>query len=210
MMRKLEIQNIVFASTGSIYGEAKTIPTTESSEFPIQTSLYGASKLACEGMIQAYCEGFGIKSWIFRFVSILGTRYTHGHIYDFMKQLKIDSNNLKVLGNGHQRKSYLHISDCMNGVLLGIEKSTDKINIFNLGIDETCEVNDSIYWICRELSLNPKITYESELRGWVGDNPLIHLDTSRIQRLGWKPKFSIENSIKDTVKYLKENDWLFN
>ena len=111
-MRKHNISKIIFASTGAMYGEAKIFPTPEDTSIPIQTSLYGASKLACESMIQAYCEGFNMQAWIFRFVSILGNRYSHGHVYDFCKQLREDPSNLYVLGDGLQRKSYLHIEDC--------------------------------------------------------------------------------------------------
>ena len=104
-MRENGVKKIVFSSTGSVYGEATVIPTPEDGPFPIQTSLYGASKLAGEGLIAAYCEGFGFQSWIFRFVSILGERYTHGHIYDFYNKLKKDPTSLEVLGDGLQKKS---------------------------------------------------------------------------------------------------------
>jgi UDP-glucose 4-epimerase len=110
------VKKFIFSSTGSVYGETKIIPTPENAEFPIQTSLYGASKLACEGMISAYAESFEMQVWIFRFVSILGPRYTHGHVYDFYKQLRDNPHKLTVLGNGHQKKSYLHIADCINAI----------------------------------------------------------------------------------------------
>jgi UDP-glucose 4-epimerase len=108
-MRANGVKKILFSSTGSVYGESKVIPTPEDGPFPIQTSLYGASKLAGEGLIAAYCEGFGFQSWIFRFVSILGERYTHGHVFDFYRKLKEDPTVLPVLGNGQQKKSYLYI-----------------------------------------------------------------------------------------------------
>ena len=115
-MRANGIRRIVFSSTGSVYGEATVIPTPESAPFPVQTSLYGASKLAGEGLIQAYCEGFGMQAWIFRFVSILGERYTHGHVFDFYRSLRNDATKLRVLGNGRQRKSYLYIQDCIDAI----------------------------------------------------------------------------------------------
>ncbi|MGH9147644.1 MAG: NAD-dependent epimerase/dehydratase family protein, partial [Vicinamibacterales bacterium] len=142
-MRANGIRRIMFASTGSIYGEATVIPTPESAPFPVQTSLYGASKLAGEGLIQAYCEGFGFQAWIFRFVSILGERYTHGHVFDFYKSLKVDPTRLRVLGNGRQRKSYLYIQDCLDAILLAMSRAGEHVNIFNLGTDEYCLVNDS-------------------------------------------------------------------
>ena len=158
-MRQNGISKIAFSSTGSIYGEAKVFPTPEDAPFPIQTSLYGASKLAGESLIQAYCEGFGFQSWIFRFVSILGERYTRGHVFDFYKQLKNNPKKLKVLGNGKQRKSYLYIQDCLDAMLLAIEKAKEKVNIFNLGVDTFCEVNDSIGWICKEMGVSPELEY---------------------------------------------------
>lgn len=208
-MRLAGVSKIVFSSTGSVYGEAPVIPTPEDGPYPIQTSLYGASKAACEALITAYCEGFGFQSWIFRFVSILGERYTHGHIFDFYKMLMIDPTRLAVLGNGKQRKSYLYVQDCIDAIVYAVENAKDKVNIFNLGTDEYCEVNDSIGWICAELSVNPTLKYSGGERGWIGDNPFIFLDTKRIRDLGWEPKLSIQEGIVKTVKYLRENEWVF-
>lgn len=178
-MRANGISKIAFSSTGSVYGEAKVFPTPEDAPFPVQTSLYGASKLAGESLIQAYCEGFGFQSWIFRFVSILGERYTHGHVFDFYKQLRSDPSFLRILGNGKQRKSYLYIQDCLDAMLLAVQKAKDKVNLFNLGVDGYCQVNDSIGWICREMGVKPKFEYSGGDRGWVGDSPFIFLDTKK-------------------------------
>lgn len=208
-MRLSNVKRIVFSSTGSIYGESSMNPTPEDAPFPIQTSLYGASKLACEGLIQAYCETFDMQAWIFRFVSILGPRYSHGHVFDFCKQLVDHKDLLIVLGDGNQRKSYLHVSDCINGISIALEKSNEKISIYNLGIDATCRVKDSINWITQKMEVNPRIEYGTSSRGWVGDNPLIHLDTNRISDLGWAPKYTIQEGIEDTVEYLTKNEWLF-
>ena len=209
-MRTNGIKQIAFPSTGSIYGEAALIPTPEDAPFPIQTSFYAASKLACEGLIAAYCEGFGFQSWIFRFVSVLGERYTHGHVFDFYKQLKNDPAKLRVLGNGKQRKSYLYIQDCLDAIQVAIEKATDKVNIFNLGVDGYCEVTESIGWITQTLGVQPRIEYTGGDRGWIGDNPFIFLDTKRIRSLGWVPKHSISEGVIKTVVFLKENEWVFN
>ncbi len=208
-MRANHITRIAFSSTGSVYGESPVIPTPEDGPFPIQTSLYGASKAACEGLISAYCEGFGFQSWIFRFVSILGERYTHGHIFDFYEKLKIDPTCLAVLGNGRQRKSYLYVQDCIDGILLAFNKSEAKVNIFNLGVDGYVEVNDSIGWICQQLDVQPKLKYSGGDRGWIGDNPFIFLETKKIQALGWSPKFSIQQGVLKTVEYLRNNEWVF-
>jgi UDP-glucose 4-epimerase len=208
-MRANRIKRIVFSSTGSVYGEAQMIPTPEDAPFPIQTSLYGSSKLAGEGLIAAYCEGFGFQSWIFRFVSILGERYTHGHVFDFYQKLKADPTRLTVLGNGKQRKSYLHVQDCINAILLAMDKARDKINIFNLGVDNYCEVNDSIGWICKNLGVQPELIYTGGERGWIGDNPFIFLATQKIQSLGWKPVYSIREGIINTINFLRANEWIF-
>jgi UDP-glucose 4-epimerase len=207
-MQKNTIKKIAFSSTGSVYGEATVIPTPEDGPFPVQTSLYGASKLACEGMIAAYCEGFGIQSWIFRFVSILGERYTHGHIYDFYNQLLSHPDYLDVLGDGYQKKSYLYIQDCINAIQCAIENSYQKVNIFNLGTDEYCEVNNSIRWICEYLGLDPELRYSGGERGWIGDNPFIFLDCNRIRSLGWTPAYSIYDGVIKTIKYLEKNRWV--
>ncbi len=207
-MRQNSITDIAFSSTGSIYGDAKVIPTPEDSPFPIQTSLYGASKLAGESLIEAYCEGFGFRSWIFRFVSILGERYSHGHVLDFYKQLCSHPGHLEVLGDGHQKKSYLHVQDCIDAILIAIEKSYEKVNLFNLGTCEYCEVNDSINWICKHLGLSPDIRYSGGERGWVGDSPFIFLDCTKMRSLGWTPRYSINEGIIKTLEFLEENQWL--
>ncbi|MFN2447679.1 MAG: NAD-dependent epimerase/dehydratase family protein [Vicinamibacterales bacterium] len=208
-MRATGAARIVFSSTGSIYGEAPVIPTPEHAPFPVQTSLYGASKLAGEGLIQAYCEGFGLQSWIFRFVSILGERYTHGHVFDFYRRLQADPTRLRVLGNGRQRKSYLYIQDCIDAMFLAVERAGDKVNIFNLGTDEYCAVNDSIGWITGHLGVSPTIEYTGGDRGWIGDNPFIFLDTAKIRALGWRPTLSIREAVVRTLEYLQAHPELF-
>ncbi len=204
-MRATGVGTIVFASTGSVYGEPEVFPTPEAAPFPVQTSLYAASKLAAEGLISAYSEGFGMRSFIFRFVSILGERYTHGHVFDFYKQLSEHPGTLNVLGNGKQRKSYLYVQDCIDAILLALERATGRVNIFNLGTDEYCEVNDSIRWITDRLGLSPTIAYAGGERGWVGDSPFIFLDCSRIRALGWRPQFTIREGIIRTLDFLKGN-----
>ncbi len=207
-MRVNQVKRIAFASTGSIYGEANVFPTPENAPFPVQTSLYGASKLAAEGLIQAYCEGFNFQAYIFRFVSILGERYTHGHVFDFYKQLLKHPEKLHVLGNGKQRKSYLYIQDCIAAILFAMEYAKERVNVFNLGTDEYCQVNDSINWICGELAMTPERIYAGGERGWIGDNPFIYLDCAKIRKLGWMPKLSIQEGVKKTVQFLQQNSWI--
>ena len=208
-MRANNVQEIAFSSTGSIYGEATVVPTPEDAPFPVQTSLYGASKLACEGMIAAYVEGYDMKARIFRFVSILGQRYSHGHVFDFMKQLGKDPNWLHILGDGSQRKSYLHVEDCIEAMLLALNAGDERIAIFNLGTDEVCKVLDSVGWIVGRLRVSPRLSFSGGRQGWIGDNPLIHLDTSRIRDLGWRPKRSIREAVELTVDWLDANRWVF-
>ena len=208
-MRLKEVKKILFSSTGSVYGESTVFPTPEDVSFPIQTSLYAASKVAGENLIQAYCEGFGFRSWIFRFVSILGERYTHGHIFDFYKKLMVNQAELEVLGNGLQRKSYLYVGDCLDAVIVAFYNAKEKVNIFNLGTEEVCQVNDSIELITKHLGVKPELKYTGGERGWVGDNPFILLDIKRIKSLGWKPKHTIKEGIIKTVEYLQNNNWVF-
>jgi UDP-glucose 4-epimerase len=207
-MRANGVNQIIFSSTGSIYGEPAVFPTPEDAPFPVQTSLYGASKLACEGMITAYCEGYGMRACIFRFVSILGERYTHGHVFDFVKSLRADPTHLRVLGNGKQRKSYLYVRDCVDGMLLALETAPGRVNIFNVGADEYCEVTDSVRWITERLGVTPHIELTGGERGWIGDSPFIFLDCNRLRSLGWKPRLSIHDGIIKTVDYLQQHSWL--
>jgi UDP-glucose 4-epimerase len=174
----------------------------------VQTSLYGASKLAGEGLIAAYVTGFGFQGYIFRFVSILGERYTHGHVFDFYRKLCDNPHQIEVLGNGQQRKSYLYVQDCIDAMQLVIEKAKEPINIFNLGTDEYCRVDDSLGWICAHLGLNPRRNYSGGERGWIGDNPFIFLDIARIRSLGWRPKWTIRESVLRTLQYLQANPWV--
>jgi UDP-glucose 4-epimerase len=213
-MRANGVQRIAFSSTGSVYGEAEQIPTPENAPFPVQTSLYGASKVAGEGMIASYCEGFKFEGYVFRFVSILGERYTHGHVFDFYKQLLDHPGQLKVLGDGTQRKSYLYVQDCISAMLHVMNLATAKkarhgVEIYNLGTPEFVQVNDSIRYLCQTLGLQPQLEYSGGKRGWVGDNPFIFLDTRKIQAAGWKTSLTIEQGIGRTLQWLQQNQWVY-
>jgi UDP-glucose 4-epimerase len=201
-MRSTGVHRIAFTSTGAVYGDASVIPTPEDAPCPIQTSLYGASKLAAEGLITAYCTGFGFQGYIFRLVSMLGERYTHGHVFDFYAQLRIDPGRLRVLGDGHQRKSYLYVQDCIEAMLLAVEHADERINLFNLGGDDYCEVRQSIEWICEALGITPVLEFSGGERGWSGDSPFIHLDSGRIRALGWRPSLPLRESVLRTLSYL--------
>jgi UDP-glucose 4-epimerase len=202
-MRIANVNRVYFSSTGSIYGESNVFPTPETVSFPVQTSLYGASKLACEGLIQAFCNTYGISASIFRFVSVLGPRYSHGHVKDFFDQISFDPRSLTVLGNGFQSKSYVHVNDCVDGMILVSELQTTPLEIFNIGLNEVCTVRDSVGWIVDEMKAKPIVQYGESDRGWTGDNPIIQLDSSKLRKLGWEPKLTIEESVRATVQYLK-------
>ena len=207
-MRKNAVKKIAFSSTGSIYGEPDVFPTPETAPFPVQTSLYGASKLACEGLISAYCEGFGFQAWIFRFVSILGERYTHGHVFDFYKKLLSNPDELFILGDGHQKKSYLYVQDCIDAMLLAIDKAGERVNILNLGSDEYIEVNDSVARISEYMGVKPKLSYAGGERGWIGDSPFILLDCTKVRSLGWAPRVGIRDAVTRTLDWLSKERWV--
>jgi UDP-glucose 4-epimerase len=217
-MRANGVGRIAFSSTGSVYGEALVTPekpTPETDAFPIQTSLYGASKSAGEGLLAAYAEGGQIaEAYIFRFVSILGERYTHGHVFDFYRQLLEHPDHLRVLGDGTQRKSYLYVQDCIDAILHVTRQATARdarhhTQIYNLGTPEFVEVRQSVGYICAALGVNPRLDYTGGDRGWIGDNPFIYLDTVKIRSTGWKPKLTIEQGIIRTLRWLEANRWVF-
>jgi UDP-glucose 4-epimerase len=204
-MRAEGARVIAFSSTGSVYGEPEVFPTPEDAPFPVQTSLYGASKLAGEGLIAAYCHGFGFLGLVFRFVSLLGERYTHGHIFDFYRALKRDPARLRVLGDGRQEKSYLYVRDCVEAMLTAQRHHAagDGFHVYNLGTEETIVVDDSLATIVERLGVAPAVEHTGGARGWAGDSPLIHLDTARIRGLGWAPTLSIREALQRTVDWLE-------
>jgi len=207
-MRINGIRHIVFASSATVYGEPDAFPTPESYA-PLQTSLYGASKLAGEAMMQAYSEYFGITCYIFRFVSWIGERYAHGVIFDFMKKLKSDRQMLEILGDGKQRKSYLDVIDGVNGIFYAVQHAKERKNVLNLGHDEFMSVRDLADIVVDELGLRG-VRYRTTggQRGWLGDSPFVHLDTTRLKALGWQPQISIEQGIRNTVRYLQAHPQL--
>ena len=209
-MRAENVSRIAFSSTGSVYGEPEVFPTPEDAPFPMQTSLYGASKLAGEGLLAAYAVGYGMTAVIFRFVSIMGERYTHGHVFDFWKSLRADPRKLRVLGDGKQEKSYLYVGDCVAGIFRGLTEHASEPGafVYNLGHSETLLVDDSVNYICNFLGVVPEIEKTGGARGWIGDSPLIHLDCSKIRALGWEPTRSIAESVTATLAWLNANAYI--
>ncbi len=203
-MRQMMTPNLVFTSTGSVYGETSSIPTAEDAPFPIQTSLYGASKLACEGLISAFSAGFSFKARVLRLVSVLGPRYSHGHVLDFWSQLKKHPDRLDVLGNGKQCKSYIHVKDVVRALIkIAAFHSGADFQVYNVGTDEEITVQQSAAIISQRLGLKPTVNFQGGARGWVGDIPRILLHCGKLRAQGWSPKYSIEEAIVDTVDYLE-------
>lgn len=205
-MRRHAVQRILFTSTGSVYGEAQTVPTPEDHPFPVQTSLYGTSKAAGEGLIASYCHAFGFTGIALRLVSILGERYTHGHVWDFYRSLQADPTRLRVLGDGRQQKAYLYIGDCVEAVLAVLGHHTEPgFFVYNVGSDETLTVDQSVKIITEHLGLSPEFEYAGGTRGWPGDSPLILLDTERLRGIGWSPTLSVAEAVQRTVDWLAAN-----
>lgn len=206
-MRSQGVSKIAFSSTGSVYGEPEVFPTPEDAPFPLQTSLYAASKLAGEGLIAAYAHGFDFTGLTFRFVSILGERYTHGHVFDFYRSLRADPSRLRVLGDGRQEKSYLYVQDCVSAILTAVAAHDEEAgaHVYNLGTDETIVVDESIATIVEHLGLEPEIEHTGGKRGWAGDSPLIHLDCAKIRGLGWEPTIDIRAAVRRTLDWFEAN-----
>jgi UDP-glucose 4-epimerase len=204
-MRAGDVKEIAFASTGSVYGEPTEFPTPEEARFPVQTSLYGASKVGAEGLLTAYAHGFGFNVKIFRFVSMLGHRYSHGHVIDFWRKLKADPTEITVLGNGNQNKSYLHVSDAINGVIRAFESDSRSIEIYNVSHWYGHTVRDNLDIIVQFMKVHPKVTFLGGKRGWIGDSPRILLDANRLRFLGWEPKWEIVDALLSTLRWLEKS-----
>jgi UDP-glucose 4-epimerase len=207
-MRAAGVSRIAFTSTGAVYGDAPVLPTPEDAPFPVQTSLYGASKLAAEGLVSAYCEGYGFRAWIFRLTSVLGERYSHGHVFDFYRKLREGTSEVEVLGDGRQRKSYVDVSDCVSAIALAVGRASAHVTVLNVGGARYCTVDESLGWICEALGRRPRFRYTGGDRGWAGDSPFVWLDTARLEALGWRPTVDIREAVLRTVRYLRDNEWL--
>jgi UDP-glucose 4-epimerase len=214
-MRTSGARRVVFASSAAALGEPSVFPTPETCPVPVQTSLYGASKMACEGLIAAYCEGYGFEGYVFRFVSLLGPRYPHGHVYDFVRQLRADPTRLRVLGDGTARKSYLHVADCVDALLHICDArrtalaAPHRFDAYHLGYPAYCHVRDSVGWICDALGVTPRIDLGEGQRGWIGDNPFVFLEVGKALATGWTPRHGIEPAIRETARWLHANPWMF-
>ncbi len=202
-IRKNDVKEIVFTSTSTIYGEASIIPTPEDYGPLIPISLYGASKLACEALITSYSHTFDITAWIFRFANIVGPRSTHGITVDFINKLRDNSAQLEILGDGKQEKSYLHVSECVDAILFTVENSKEDVNIFNIGSEDTISATGIGKAVVEEMILsNVSFVYTGGSRGWKGDVPKMRLDVEKLKKLGWKPAYTSERSVRETARSL--------
>lgn len=208
-MKDFEIKKIIFPSSSTIYGNFSKIPTPEDAGLLFPTSLYGAAKLSSEALISAYCHLFDMQSWIFRFGNVVGLDMTRGVIIDFVEKLTNNSQTLKILGDGKQRKDFIYIDDCLEGILFGFENSKDIINVFNLGTGETTEVNEIAKKTVSKMNLKEvKFSYTGGKSGWQGDAPLVHYDISKIKKLGWNPKYNSDKAVETAIDWTVKN-WNF-
>lgn len=203
VMRLKNVKRIVFSSSSTVYGETPPIPLSEDYGPLLPISVYGAAKLASEGLVSSFCHTFDMQAWIFRFANVVGLRCTHGVIFDFINKLRKNPKELEILGDGRQRKSYLYVSDCVDGMLFGFENAKDQINLFNLGSDGATEVNRIAEMVVDEMKLGDvRFKYTGGKRGWKGDVPRFQFDISKIKKLGWMPRYDSDDAVRMAIKDL--------
>lgn len=199
--RKADVKRIILASTSTVYGEAQVIPTPETHPcMPI--SNYGASKLACEGFLSSYSATYGIKGTSMRFANIFGERSQHGVMFDFYKKLMHNDKKMEILGDGRQQKSYLHVADCVSGVMAAWNGQAAQYDVYNAGSDEKVYVRDIASRMCMMMNMAPELSYTGTPRGWAGDARLMLLDTLRLRALGWKPSVGFDEGLRRYISSL--------
>ncbi|NQE06512.1 L-arabinose 1-dehydrogenase (NAD(P)(+)) [ANME-1 cluster archaeon GoMg1] len=221
-MRKNNVRRMIFTSTSTVYGDADKLPTPE--EYPtIPVSLYGASKLACEAFIAAYCHTFDMRAWIYRFANVVGRRSSHGVIYDFINKIRNNPEELEILGDGNQTKSYIYVDDCIDAMVAGLNENEsanvgagagvegypaakNRVNVFNIGTDDMTTVKRIAEIVCEEMRVSPKpkLRFTGGKRGWKGDVPIMLLDASKLNELGWKQKYNSEEAVRKAAEDLLE------
>lgn len=201
-MRMNGARRIIFTSTSTVYGEADKLPTPE--EYPtMPISLYGASKLASEALIASYCHTFEMQAWIYRFANVIGRRSTHGVIYDFIHKLRSNPRELEILGDGNQTKSYIYVDDCIEAMLAGLKANgKNRVHIFNIGTNDMIRVKRIVEIVCEEMRTSPKFKFTGGKRGWKGDVPVMLLDASKLNELGWKQRYTSEEAVKKATRDL--------
>lgn len=205
-MRKNDIKKIVFSSSSVVYGETEPMPLPEEYGPLLPISVYGAAKLASEGLISSFCHTFGMQGWMYRFANVVGERGTHGVIVDFIKKLRKNPKELEILGDGRQRKPYLYVTECVDGILYSHKKSKEEINVFNLGVDSNTQVTRIAEIIVEEMGLeNVEFKYTGGKRGWKGDVPFFQLGIDKVKKLGWEPELSSDDAVRKATQYLLVN-----
>ena len=205
-MRKKRVNKIVFSSSSTVYGETPAKPLPEEYGPLLPISVYGAAKLASEGLISSFCHTFDMQGWIFRFANVVGMRGTHGVIFDFINKLNKDPTKLEILGDGKQRKPYLYVTECVDGILFGFKHSNEEINVFNLGVDSATQVTRIGELVVEEMNLkNVEFSYTGGKRGWKGDIPHFQLSIEKMKKLGWKPELSSDEAVRKAIRDLLDS-----
>ncbi len=206
-MRRSGVKELVFSSSGAVYGEPTVMPTPENYGPILPISLYAASKVACEGLITAFSHNYDMRCWIFRFGNIVGPNPTHGVIHDFVLRLNEDPTRLRILGDGTQSKPYVYVSDCLDGIEFGVAHAVDPVNFFNLAVDDQTSVTEIAEWTIAAMGIDrSKIEFEytGGSRGWKGDVAKVKLDTRKMTALGWKPQRSSREAVRQTIEDVVE------
>jgi UDP-glucose 4-epimerase len=205
-MLENKVRDFIFSSTSALYGEAAVTPTPET-YFGTQTSLYGAAKLGGEAFAEAYTQLADLRMWAFRFGTVLGERCRRGAVWDFVAKLHDNPKELEILGDGKQKKDYLYVQDCVEGILTGYEKGVEpRSNIFNIGLQELTSVDRLADLVLTGMGLTgAKKRYTGGVRGWIGDNPIVHLDVTKLKSLGWRPRVAAEEAINKTIVWTLDN-----
>lgn len=202
-MRANDMKKILFASSSTVFGEVSVLPTSENIGPVLPISLYGAGKLACEGLISAYCHLFGMQAWIFRFANVLGARMGHGVVYDFIAKLKRNPRELEIMGDGQQRKAFFLVEDCIDGMLAAYRIADDWCNLFNLGCEAASKVDDIARIVAEEMGLdNVRFEHTGGRRGWLGDVPRVELDIRAMSKLGWQPRHTSDEAVRIAARRL--------
>ncbi|MBN2403116.1 MAG: NAD-dependent epimerase/dehydratase family protein [Spirochaetes bacterium] len=201
VMRELGISKLFFASSSAIYGDTFS-NLTENFGPLLPISHYGAGKLASEAFISSFSACYDIQSWIVRFPNVVGERATHGVIYDFINKLKSNPGKLEVLGDGEQYKPYLYVKDLVDAMLFIWNKSSDRFNVFNIGVESRTKVRTIALMVVEEMGLNTEIKYSGGSRGWVGDVPVFNYNLSKLHNLGWKAKITSDEAVKKSIRYI--------
>jgi len=202
-MRQNAIDKILFASSACVYGDAPPVPLSETFGPLLPISLYGAGKLACEGLISAYCHLFGFKAWIFRFANVVGARMGHGVIYDFIQKLKKNPKELEILGDGKQEKPFFLVEDCIDGMVCAFQNSNSQCDVYNLGCESFTTITRVAQIVTEEMGLeNVKFKYTGGRRGWPGDVPVVHFNVDKMKKLGWRASYTSDEAVRITVRRL--------